>query len=210
MNTPVLVFANVGGRGTRMLHARHAVSSSSRCCGSISLTSRADNPKNGASNPLTSSMKPARRVTTFPGAPGSGSKNSSTSHRSRGYFRYRVPPLAQQVPVLVRVAGAGKAHRVADYRKRGWPPRHLCIGGCHALSSLPDRRRWLPSVPRPRRAAYGFSRRNYYKHEYAFARTSGNYQAGTASLRRGRRLYHSRLAEYEAAGVSYSAGCPLP
>ena len=83
-NTPVLVFAKAVGAVPECSTARHAVSSRSRCCGSSILTSRVDMPKNGASNPVTSSTKPARRVATFPGVSGSGSKNSSTSHRSAG------------------------------------------------------------------------------------------------------------------------------
>ncbi|GAA1179253.1 hypothetical protein GCM10009645_06920 [Mycolicibacterium poriferae] len=83
-NTPVLLPASDVGAIPECSTARHAVSSSSRCWGSINRTSRVDIPKNGASKPVASSTKPARRVTTLPGVPGSASKNSSTSQRSPG------------------------------------------------------------------------------------------------------------------------------
>ena len=115
-NTPVLVSAKAVGAVPECSTARHAVSSRSRCCGSIILTSRVDIPKNGASNPVTSSTKPARRVTTLPGAPGSGSKNSSTSQRSLGTSDDRVAALAQHVPELVGIRGA----RESAPRSRRW------------------------------------------------------------------------------------------
>ncbi len=73
MNTPVLVSAKAEGAVPECSTACHAVSSSNRCCGSINMVSRFDSPKNAASNPAMSSMKPARRVTIFPGASASWS-----------------------------------------------------------------------------------------------------------------------------------------
>ncbi len=73
MNTPVLVPASSDGALPECSTARHAVSNNKRCCGSMKMASRVDTPKKDASNPATSSMNPARRVTIFPAAPGSGS-----------------------------------------------------------------------------------------------------------------------------------------
>ena len=49
----------------------------------------------------------------------------------RGNLRYRVATVAQHVPVLVCVRGAGKSRGVSDDREaRGWPRR--MFGVCHA------------------------------------------------------------------------------
>ena len=148
MNTPVCVFAKAVGAVPECSTARHAVSSNSRCCGSINLTSRVDTPKNGASNPVTSSTKPARRVTIFPGASGSGSKNSSTSHRSAGTSDTASRPCRSTSQNSSASRGTRKARRVADDRKTRCL-LHRIFDGCHAdvLSAMAE------DVPRPSGAA---------------------------------------------------------
>ena len=84
MKTPVCVPASADGAIPACSTAVQAVSSISRCWGSMNIASRADTPKNDASKPAKSSRNPARRATILPSASGSGSKNSSTSHRSAG------------------------------------------------------------------------------------------------------------------------------
>ena len=140
MNTPVLVFAKADGAVPECSTARHAVSSNSRCCGSINMASRADTPKNGASNPVTSSMKPARRVDDLPGRVGIWVEELLDIPAVLGHLRDRIPTVPQHIPELVGIGGTGKARRVADDRKTrcrlasdlrqmpcGCPP---CLGRC--------------------------------------------------------------------------------
>ncbi len=57
-NTPVRLSRSVCGSIPAFSTASHAVSSSSRCWGSIVVASRGEMPKNSASKPATSSRNP--------------------------------------------------------------------------------------------------------------------------------------------------------
>ena len=64
--------------------ACHAVSSSSRCCGSIARASRGEMPKNVASNVSIVGKKPPRRTRLVPRCAGAVAGDSSTVQRARG------------------------------------------------------------------------------------------------------------------------------
>ena len=145
-------------RGARMLHRPPCRLQQEPMLRVHPHTSRADIPKNGASNTVTSSTKPARRVTILPGASGSGSKNSSAFHRSRGTSDTASRPSRSTRQNSFALARTRKTHRVADNRKTRCP-RHRIFDECHAVvlstptgeDSMPTARAAsTPWSPRPR------------------------------------------------------------
>ena len=74
--------------------ASHAVSSSTRCCGSRATASRGEMPKKAASKPAASSRNPPDPVAEVPVAPAapSGSCRSRSQLRSAGNPEIASPP----------------------------------------------------------------------------------------------------------------------
>ena len=108
--------------------------------------------------PLRHRRNPPDGSTILPGASGSGSKNSSTFHRSRGTSDTASRPSRSTSPEFVRVSGTRKTRRVADDRKTRCP-RHQIFDECHAVvlssptggDSMPAARAAsTPWSPRPR------------------------------------------------------------
>jgi hypothetical protein len=84
VKTPVRLPRSVAGSIPARSKVSHAVSSSSRCCGSVARASRGDMPKNSGSNWAASYRNPPRVVYVVPRWSGSGSYSAVASQPRSG------------------------------------------------------------------------------------------------------------------------------
>ena len=123
--TPVWVLAKAVGAVPECSTARHAVSSSSRCCGSIRSASRVDMPEERRVEPVHVIDEARAAGDDLAGRIGIRVVELVDVPAVRRHLRDRVSALAQHLPELVGIGGTRNAQCIADYRKT--LPDPLCF-----------------------------------------------------------------------------------